>query len=103
MSNRPTIQNTKFIDLDANGKQIGKPAYGVRIFDDNGQMYSNTMDKKDLPCTPEQALAVIPDLDSNMHDFIVSERLGFYFNDDWCQVDENGHIVVNLLILKEAE
>ena len=93
MSNRPSIQVTKFINLNNDGSESGEVSYGVRVYDDYGQTYDNTYEKSSLPTTPQEALDVIAELDPDMHEFIVNEKHAFFFGNDWIELDDNGKII----------
>lgn len=91
MSNRVMFQMTKFVDLNENLIEGGEN-YGFRIADDYGQTYSNVLTKDEaLSFSPEKALLVLLE---QFDEFMNSVKgKGFYFNDRWISVDDNGFIL----------
>ena len=91
MSNRVTFQVTKFVNLNEALKETST-AYGYRLFDDHEQSYDNSIEKSDLPTTPEEALDIIEEVNADLYNFICHDKGGFFFNESYVEVDEDGKI-----------
>jgi len=90
VSNRVTFQLTKFVNLDSDLNEQ-EPAYGYRVYDDYGSDYNNVYTKEELPRTPQDALEILEEEHNDLYDAAV-EKGGFFFNDDYVQIDEDGKI-----------
>lgn len=91
MSNRVTFQVTKFTDLNEALEEV-ESHYGYRIHDDYGQEYNNIYEKSDLPRTPEEAVKILREEHSEIFIDAVMVKQGFYFNDEWVILDEEGNV-----------
>jgi len=78
------------VNLDNELKE-GEPAYGYRVYDDYEAEYNNSLDRDELPGTPEEALELLSHHDG-LYDSAL-ERGGFFFNDDYIQLDDEGNVV----------
>jgi len=89
MSNRVTLQFTKFLNVDEQGKPTREESFGYRVFDDYGQSYNNTfenMEEVAEKITKDTVLSVIQshpefeDLDSDTCS-------GVFLNDTYIERD----------------
>lgn len=90
MGNRVNFQTTKFVNLD-NDLNEQEPAYGYRVYDDYESAYNNCYSKEELPRTAAEALEIL-----KWHDGLYESALekgGFFFNDDYIQLDDEGNVV----------
>lgn len=97
MSNRVTIQPTKFVNLLETGSEdLQGITYGVRVYDDYGNAYSNTWDK--MPIGDMEVLRKVcnemdDDVTSAMIDYVVENENGLYIGDNWYECDEIKEII----------
>ena len=88
MSNRLCIQPTKFTNIN-NGVE-DEPTFGVRIFDDYGNSYTNSWDS--IPENPLDILKIVcKDMNDDntmaMIDNVQENELGLYVGDEWFEWD----------------
>ena len=86
MSNRVSIEATKFVNKD------GSETYGFRMYDDYAQMYyncseSNVMELEDFDLLGH-VLERSDDVTGEMFTFCMEENKGIYINDTWYDYDE---------------
>ena len=90
MSNRITVQFTKFIDIDETGEENTVPIFGYRVYDSYGKDYNNTFESleelnaevsKDTLLDVVRSLEGFADVDEDTCD-------GIDFNDTFYDWDE---------------
>lgn len=85
MSNRVSIQPTRFVDLRGGDKSIG-----VRVFDDYGQSYDNTWD--DMPKDDMEVLrrvcALNDEVIGSMLDSLRENKKGCFVGENWYEYEQ---------------
>lgn len=92
MSNRVSFQFTRFQDLNTDLSPLqDPPSYGYRIYDDYDEDYCNTLEPKDLArIDAKEAFRIIKCQDKGYEIAVLGN--GFFFNDEWVEVDTYGNI-----------
>jgi hypothetical protein len=85
MSNRVTIQRTKFTNYDTDEK-----SFGYRLYDDYGQSYSNIMDERELKSSDEDFFNLVCDSADEVGDAMISHALehGIYIDSNWYEANQ---------------
>lgn len=93
MANRLCVQYTKFVDLDDTGKETDV-TWGIRVFDDYANWYSNhfaSLDEVREACNAENVWdfiaenAVAPVIDEPLFDPGDGNYSGLLLNDVWVE------------------
>jgi len=95
MSNRVTIQPTKFVNLvDGNDSEV---TYGVRVYDDYGNSYSNIWELSELMDDMEILKKVCSDMNHEetmaMISYVIEKEIGLYIGSNWYEWEEIKQIV----------
>lgn len=94
MSNRVTIQPTKFVNI-RDGVE-SESTLGVRVYDDYGNSYSNTWDeipKTDMEILKKVCVEMEDDQTSAMISHVIEEERGLYIGDNWYEWDEIKEVI----------
>jgi len=94
MGNRVGFQLTAFIDLDDGIVRSGRKSWGYRLYDDLGQTCDNTFEEAELGLiTPQKAVDMMAQ-DDDLYQYysLVITAGGFYFNERWIEVDQDGQV-----------
>lgn len=91
MENIVRFQFTKFIGLDVTGVEK-EQQYGYRIFDEYANYCNDTFTWEQLTgITPQDVLEIIEADYDELYESVLDK--GFYFNEQWIDVDETGTII----------
>jgi hypothetical protein len=94
MSNRATLQFTRFANLNLKGEQISKKEdYGYRLYDEYESVYNNTFESFEELQEAINLHTVGEYLKNNHRDFYVDavlQREGLNFNGRWYSLKELG-------------
>jgi hypothetical protein len=90
MSNRITIQFTRFQNIDEHGNETENHSFCYRIYDDYAQVYDNTYDNlSDLigEVNPDTLLDVLSQ-HKEFEDVAVENTNGIFFNGEYFEMEK---------------